>query len=63
VWISEIAEITTGGSAHCIAVSTLREAEIFADSGYDDILFAAHFEPHRISRFVQRSRAMQSCLS
>jgi len=53
VWSSEIGEIATAGSSRCITVSTLREAEVFADSGYDDILFAAHFGPDKISRFVQ----------
>jgi len=47
---SEIAEIETGGSKRTITVSTVREAEVFADSGYDDILFAAHFGPDKISR-------------
>jgi len=49
-WSSEIGAITTAGSSRCIAVSTLREAEVFADTGYDDILFAAHFGPDKISR-------------
>ena len=49
---SEIAEITTGCSKRCICVSTLREAEVFAEGGYDDILFAAHFGPDKIPRYV-----------
>ena len=50
---SEIAEIQTGGSKRCITVSTVREAEMFADDGYDDITFAAHFGPDKISRCVK----------
>jgi len=46
----EIAAIATGGCKRCIDVSTVREAEAFADDGYDDILFAAHFGPDKIPR-------------
>jgi len=49
---SEIAAISTGGSKRCITVSTVREAEVFADNGYDDIIFAAHFSPDKIHRYV-----------
>ena len=52
MWSSEIAAITTGGSKRCITVSTVREAEVFADESYDDILFAAHFGPDKIPRYV-----------
>ncbi|CAM1298165.1 Uncharacterised protein g2044 [Pycnogonum litorale] len=37
---TEIGEIQTGGSKRCIDVSTLQEAEYFADAGFDDILYA-----------------------
>jgi len=50
---SDIAEIATGASKRCICVSTLREAEVFAGDGYDDILFAAHFGPDKIERYVK----------
>ena len=30
----------TGGSCSCIAVSTVAEAEFYADHGFDDILYA-----------------------
>ena len=53
VWNSEIAAITTAGSKRCIAVSTVREAEAFVDEDYDDILFAAHFGPDKIPRYVK----------
>ena len=49
----EIAAIATGGCKRCIDVSTVREAEAFADDGYDDILFAAHFGPDKIPRYVK----------
>jgi len=53
VWNSEIAEIETGGSKRTITVSTVQEAEVFASNGYDDIIFAAHFGPDKISRLVK----------
>jgi len=52
MWISEIAAIATGGSKRRITVSTVREAEVFANDGYDDIIFAAHFGPDKIPRYV-----------
>ena len=30
----------TGGTRRCITVSTLAEAEFYADNGFDDILYA-----------------------
>ncbi|XP_051879474.1 D-threo-3-hydroxyaspartate dehydratase isoform X1 [Pristis pectinata] len=36
----ECADIMTGGSRRCIAVSTLAEAHFYADNGFDDILYA-----------------------
>ncbi|XP_072125879.1 D-serine dehydratase [Mobula birostris] len=36
----ECADIMTGGSRRCIAVSTLAEARFYADNGFDDILYA-----------------------
>jgi len=52
VWTSEVGAIATGGSKRCIAVSTVREAEAFADDGFDDILLAAHFAQDKIPRYV-----------
>ncbi|TNN48205.1 D-threo-3-hydroxyaspartate dehydratase [Liparis tanakae] len=36
----ECADIMTGGSRRCIVVSTLAEADFYADHGFDDILYA-----------------------
>eukprot|EP00117_Sycon_ciliatum_P020539 scpid85058/ scgid4523/ D-serine dehydratase; D-serine deaminase len=36
----EGARLMTGGSCSCIAVSTVAEAEFYADHGFDDILYA-----------------------
>jgi len=52
MWISEIAAIATGESKRRITVSTVREAEVFANEGYNDIIFAAHFSPDKIPRYV-----------
>jgi len=54
---SEVGVITTGGSKRCITVSTVREAEVFADDGFDDILLAAHFAHDKIPRQVDLQRS------
>ncbi|MEN0022606.1 MAG: alanine racemase [Microbacterium sp.] len=41
-----------GGEIGPITVSTLREAEAFADAGYDDILYAVGIDPHKMPRVV-----------
>lgn len=40
----------TGGTKRKIVVSTVREAEFFADHGFDDILFASPIVRERLSR-------------
>jgi len=48
----EIGKIATGGSKRGICVSTVREAEFYADDGFDDIVFAALFSADKITRYV-----------
>lgn len=45
----EGAELMTGGTKRKIVVSTVREAEFFADHGFDDILFASPIVRERLS--------------
>ncbi|MCG2840630.1 alanine racemase [Sandaracinobacter sp. RS1-74] len=45
----------TGGVPGPITVSTLREAEVFADAGYTDILYAVGVTPNKVAR-AQRLR-------
>lgn len=40
----------TNGTKNCIVVSTLAEAEFFADGGFDDILYAYPFTQDKIPR-------------
>jgi len=47
---SEIAVLATGGTKKCITVSTLAEAEFFADKGFDDILYGSLFTQAKIPR-------------
>lgn len=46
----EAALLQTGGQKKCITVSTFREAEFFADCGWDDILLAFPLAPFHIPR-------------
>ncbi|XP_049792144.1 uncharacterized protein LOC126199335 isoform X3 [Schistocerca nitens] len=46
----EAALLQTGGQKKCITVSTFREAEFFADCGWDDILLAFPLAPFHIGR-------------
>lgn len=46
----EIGKLMTGGSKRGIAVSTLKEAEFYADGGFDDIFFASPVILNRIPR-------------
>mmetsp|Transcript_51164 Transcript_51164/g.164281 ORF Transcript_51164/g.164281 Transcript_51164/m.164281 type:complete len:350 (-) Transcript_51164:61-1110(-) len=53
----EAGAIVTGGSKRCVAVSTLAEAEFFADGGFDDILYAVPISAEKLPRaaaLVQR---------
>lgn len=46
----EIGEISTGYTKRGIVVSTLSEAEMFADGGFDDIIFAQLFTQDKLLR-------------
>ncbi|XP_005102411.1 D-threo-3-hydroxyaspartate dehydratase [Aplysia californica] len=55
----EVAEIQTNGSKRCIAVSTLAEAEYFADNGFDDILLAYPITENKIKRCLALMEKLQ----
>uniref|UniRef100_A0A0B7AMV0 D-serine dehydratase-like domain-containing protein n=1 Tax=Arion vulgaris TaxID=1028688 RepID=A0A0B7AMV0_9EUPU len=46
----EIAEMQTNGTKRCIVVSTLAEAEFYAENGFDDILLAYPITEEKIQR-------------
>lgn len=48
--LRSIAELQTGGTKKCMVVSTLLEAEVLADNGFDDILYGVTLSPDRIDR-------------
>ncbi len=48
----EVAELLFHGGRGPIAVSTLREAEAFAEAGYTDILYAVGLALHRTERVI-----------
>lgn len=48
----EVAECALGAPTGPITVSTLREAEYFADHGYSDILYAVGMVPHKMPRLA-----------
>jgi D-serine deaminase-like pyridoxal phosphate-dependent protein len=52
----EIGRLQHGGEAGPVTVSTLAEAEHFADAGFDDILYAVPIEPGKLARVVALSR-------
>ena len=43
-------ELMTGGTKRKITVSTIMEAEFYAENGFEDILFASPIVKERISR-------------
>ena len=47
----EVGELATDGSKRCITVSTVAEAEFYADGGFDDILYACPFTPDKMDRY------------
>lgn len=49
----EVAKISTGGRMSSVTVSTLKEAEYFAEHGFTDILCAAGITPNKFN-FVRR---------
>jgi D-serine deaminase-like pyridoxal phosphate-dependent protein len=61
----DIANLMHGGRPGPITVSTLAEAEQFADAGYTDITYAVGIDPHKLPRVValqQRGVAVQVLL-
>eukprot|EP00931_Biecheleriopsis_adriatica_P108924 TRINITY_DN83195_c0_g1_i1.p1 TRINITY_DN83195_c0_g1~~TRINITY_DN83195_c0_g1_i1.p1 ORF type:complete len:416 (-),score=87.95 TRINITY_DN83195_c0_g1_i1:36-1283(-) len=52
--------IATGGSKRCITVSTLAEAEFFADGGFDDICYAVPITADKLPRAALLQRKLQS---
>ena len=50
---SEVAKLATEGHSGAITVSTLREAEYFADAGYRDILYAVCVTPNKLDRVAR----------
>ena len=53
----EIAKLATEGREPRITVSTLKEAEFFAEAGFRDILYAVGFAPHKASQAARLRRA------
>ncbi len=49
----EVARLLHGATPGPITVSTLAEAEAFADAGYRDILYAVGIAPHKLGRVVR----------
>jgi D-serine deaminase-like pyridoxal phosphate-dependent protein len=52
----EVAECALGAPTGPITVSTLREAEYFADYGFTDILYAVGMVPHKMPRMAALSK-------
>ena len=52
----EVAEIAKPGDRTCVTVSTLKEAEHFANHGFDDILYAATITPNKFERAARIRR-------
>jgi D-serine deaminase-like pyridoxal phosphate-dependent protein len=48
----DVAAIMFGGGTGPITVSTLREAEAFAQAGYTDMVYAVGIAPHKLARVV-----------
>lgn len=40
----------TDGTKRCIVVSTLAEAEFYANAGFDDILYGYPLSPNKLER-------------
>lgn len=56
----EIGEIATGYTKRCIVVSTLKEAEVFADGGFDDIVYGQLFTEDKMSRLGRLASTLSS---
>jgi len=51
--------LQTGGSKRCIVVSTLTEAEMYANNGFDDILYGYPLLEQHMSRNFELTRNLQ----
>lgn len=59
----EVGKRMCGGGTGPITVSTLREAEVFADSGFRDIVYAVGIAPAKLDRVAAlRSRGVDLCV-
>ncbi|MFI6166182.1 DSD1 family PLP-dependent enzyme [Nocardia sp. NPDC051052] len=61
----DVARRVHGAGPGPITVSTLSEAEYFADGGYDDILYAVGIDPHKLPRvaaLIRRGVALTALL-
>lgn len=57
--LREGALLQTGGSKQCITVSTLQEAEFYADNGFDDILLALPLAAFHFPRIWNLTNRLQ----
>ncbi|MFE2939952.1 DSD1 family PLP-dependent enzyme [Streptomyces sp. NPDC059255] len=48
----DVAALMHGGTTGPVTVSTLAEAEAFADGGYTDITYAVGIDPHKLPRVI-----------
>ncbi|MCX5064151.1 DSD1 family PLP-dependent enzyme [Streptomyces sp. NBC_00201] len=48
----DVAALLNGGTPRPVTVSTLAEAEAFADGGYTDITYAVGIDPHKLPRVI-----------
>ncbi|MFD4256885.1 DSD1 family PLP-dependent enzyme [Streptomyces sp. NPDC058534] len=48
----DVAALMHGGAPCPVTVSTLAEAEAFADGGYTDITYAVGIDPHKLTRVI-----------
>lgn len=56
----EIGEIATGYTKRRIVVSTLSEAEMFADGGFDDIVYGQLFTKDKMARLIRLASKLSS---
>lgn len=49
----------TNGTKRCVVVSTLSEAEFFADGGFDDIIFGRVFTPDCLPRIAKLTERLE----
>ena len=50
----------TGGTKRCLSVSTLAEAEFYADGGFDDITYAYPLSPDKVPQAAQLLSQLQN---